>query len=188
MPIITPAYPSMCATHNITHSTKEVIAREISRANNIATDIAMAKKPWKELFVKHNFFCEGYKYYLSIISGSRTKDAQQIWEGLVQSKVRRLVSGIEMSETGVKLAHPFTKGFDRVHKCKSEDEVDKIFQGDLSFQVGETELTTNENGGIGDEGFSKIEASGVNNDENQPLTIYTTTFYVGLELGVQEGP
>jgi hypothetical protein len=32
MPIITPAYPSMCATHNISMSTKAVILRELQRA------------------------------------------------------------------------------------------------------------------------------------------------------------
>ena len=32
MPVITPAYPSMCATHNITSSTQKVILAELSRA------------------------------------------------------------------------------------------------------------------------------------------------------------
>lgn len=31
MPIITPAYPSMCATHNVTQSTKKIIEEEFKR-------------------------------------------------------------------------------------------------------------------------------------------------------------
>ncbi len=68
MPIITPAYPSMCATHNITHSTKEIIIRELKRGGAIADRVMTNKAPWKELFGKHSFFTEGYRYYLSIIA------------------------------------------------------------------------------------------------------------------------
>jgi poly(A) polymerase len=194
MPIITPAYPSMCATHNITHSTKAIIIRELTRCKDLSHAIAAGKKTWKDLFEKHTFFTEGYKYYLSIVAASRTKEAQQIWSGLVQSKVRRLVSGIEMSDTGVELAHPFNKGFDRVHRCKNNDEVDMVFQGDLRFQVFEensevsnsddivmaTEMTTSS---IGNATGSTETANG----ETGPITVYTTTYYVGLELGGADG-
>lgn len=35
MPVITPAYPSMCSTHNVTASTNTVIIEEFNRANEI---------------------------------------------------------------------------------------------------------------------------------------------------------
>jgi poly(A) polymerase len=170
MPIITPAYPSMCATHNITHSTKAVILGEIHRANGICQNILSGKKSWDDLFAKHTFFTDDYKYYLSIVSASRTKEAQQIWSGLVQSKVRRLVSAIEMSDTGVDVAHPFNKGFDRIHWCKDEEEVNKVFQGELNFQISEeklAEVQAAENG---------AEA------ESKPTVVYTTSYYIGLKL------
>lgn len=194
MPIITPAYPSMCATHNITHSTKAIIIRELTRCKDLSHSIAAGKKSWKDLFEKHTFFTQGYKYYLSIVSGSRTKEAQQIWSGLVQSKVRRLVSGIEMSDTGVELAHPFNKGFDRVHRCKTNEEVDMVFQGDLRFQVSEEKLeetksdamiTTTEMSDPSN-GEAK-EFTETSNGESGYLTVYTTSFYVGLELGGADG-
>jgi poly(A) polymerase len=175
MPIITPAYPSMCATHNITHSTKAVILGEIERANGICQDILSAKKAWHHLFEKHTFFTHDYKYYLSIVSASRTKEAQQIWSGLVQSKVRRLVSAIEMSDTGVDVAHPFNKGFDRVHLCKDEEEVSKVFQGELMFQISDEKLAEvlaekSENGAEGESESAK------------PMIVYTTSYYIGLKL------
>lgn len=167
MPIITPAYPSMCATHNITHSTKAVILGEIERANGICQNILSGKKMWHDLFEKHTFFTADYKYYLSIVSASRTKEAQQIWSGLVQSKVRRLVSAIEMSDTGVDVAHPFNKGFDRIHLCKDEEEIGKVFQGELQFQ------TTDEKVAV---------AQGEKTETDKPAVVYTTSYYIGLKL------
>ena len=62
MPIITPAYPSMCATHNVTHSTKTVMTSEFRRAAGIV-DMIMVRSDksaeggnWAELFEKHDFF------------------------------------------------------------------------------------------------------------------------------------
>jgi poly(A) polymerase len=187
MPIITPAYPSMCATHNITHSTKAVILGEINRANGICQNILSGKKMWHDLFEKHTFFTEDYKYYLSIVSASRTKEAQQIWSGLVQSKVRRLVSAIEMSDTGVDVAHPFNKGFDRIHLCKDEEEVNKVFQGELNFQISEEKLAEVQAAQGQAEGEAEKTENGAEpaSDKpaiDKPTIVYTTTYYIGLKL------
>ncbi|ONH70584.1 Poly(A) polymerase [Saccharomyces cerevisiae] len=56
MPVITPAYPSMCATHNITESTKKVILQEFVRGVQITNDIFSNKKSWANLFEKNDFF------------------------------------------------------------------------------------------------------------------------------------
>jgi poly(A) polymerase len=176
MPIITPAYPSMCATHNITKSTKEIIQRELARGGNITDQIMMGKAQWKDLFVKHTFFTQGYKYYLSVISASTTREAQNIWSGLVESKVRLLVVGLEGHES-IALAHPFNKGFERVHECKTEEEIEKAKSGSLEFQVKDVTTET-----VKDEKPNEDEKS-----ENGLSTtfVYTTTYYIGLEL--QEG-
>jgi poly(A) polymerase len=184
MPIITPAYPSMCATHNITHSTKEIILQELQRADRIAAEIGTGKQSWTDLFAKHTFFTGDYKYYLSIVSASRTKEGQQLWSGLVQSKVRRLVHGIEMSDTGVKLSHPYIKGFERVHRCSTEEEIDMVFQGDLRFQVSEEDQVASAESSDG----TPAVANGTTTEANgsvKKLTIWTTTFYVGLELATE---
>jgi poly(A) polymerase len=189
MPIITPAYPSMCATHNITNSTKKVIVRELRRANEITNQIFAGRKQWKDLFERHSFFSEGYKYYLSVIAGSRTKEAQLIWSGLVQSKVRRLVAGIELSDAGVEVAHPFNKGFDRVHRCKDENEENSALQGSLQYQTTEVK-TTDESKDIkqavvaqGDsDNIPMPTGEGLEVNGDGKTTIYTTTYYVGVEL------
>ncbi|PQE13180.1 Poly(A) polymerase protein [Rutstroemia sp. NJR-2017a BBW] len=185
MPIITPAYPSMCATHNITKSTKEIINRELARGGNVTDQIMMGKLPWKELFVKHTFFTKNYKYYLSIISASTTQQAQLIWSGLVESKVRHLVVGLESHES-IALAHPFNKGFEREHKCSSEEEVEKAKEGDLQFQLKEGSTETKEEVNDSDSKNDVKENGEQKADEKKEgMMVYTTTFYIGLEL--QEG-
>lgn len=174
MPIITPAYPSMCATHNITRSTKEIINRELKRGGNITDQIMMGKAQWKDLFVKHTFFTEGYKYYLSIISASTTREAQNTWSGLVESKVRLLVAGLEGHDS-ISLAHPFNKGFERVHECKTDDEIDKAKGGSLEFQIREIPTETTKPNSAANDG-PMVETDG------KKTIVYTTTYYIGLEL------
>lgn len=79
MPIITPAYPSMCATHNITYSTKEIIIRELRAAGDLVDKIFGNQEPWSALFQRHSFFTNGYKYYLAVVSASKSKEAQLSW-------------------------------------------------------------------------------------------------------------
>ncbi|KAF2229415.1 Poly(A) polymerase PAPalpha [Viridothelium virens] len=194
MPIITPAYPSMCATHNISRSTKKVIMREINRAKDVAQDIFAGKRGWKDLFEKHTFFTHEYKYYLNINAASRTKEAQQIWSGLVQSKVRKLILAIESSDAGIAFVQPFTKGFDRVHRCKTDEEIEMVKQGILDFQASDVQTETTDQASdikqsMAAEGEGDIHMPTAENgkpahetDQQGISTIYTTTFYVGIEL------
>jgi poly(A) polymerase len=183
MPVITPAYPSMCATNNITTSTKEVIIRELKAGGIIYGDIYNGRKTWKSLFTRHTFFTSSYKYYLSIIAMTRSHAASQIWSGLVHSKVRRLMMAIENADSGVHIAHPFPDGYDRVHHCKNESQVEDVLHGGVQHvvklseeqikarQEKEKELLENNK-----DPKSTPEVDG------EVQTIYTTTYYIGLEL------
>lgn len=87
MPVITPAYPSMCATHNINDSTKKVILAELERGAHVSNDIFSNKKPWSELFKKHDFFYR-YKFYLTVMASTTGSSEQHLkWSGLVESKL-----------------------------------------------------------------------------------------------------
>lgn len=138
MPVITPAYPQMCATFNITHSNKAVIQRELDHAKDLAIRIAEGTLPWKELFVKHTFFTKGYKYYLAVIVTSKEKEAHKIWSGFVESKVRVLVAGVER-HSSIAIAHPFNKGFDRLHRVKNEEELSAVMDGKMKHIIKEEE-------------------------------------------------
>lgn len=185
MPIITPAYPSMCATHNITRSTKEIIQKELKRGGEISEKIMTGKASWKDLFVKHTFFTQGYKYYLSVITASTSQDAQLKWSGLVESKVRHLVVALEAHQS-IAIARPFNKGFERVHKCKTDEQVDKAKSGSLECQVEEEAAefietkTENDTGAIVKEETSNGDSKA--NGDAQSTMVYTMTHYIGLEL------
>jgi poly(A) polymerase len=187
MPIITPAYPSMCATHNITMSTKKIISNEMKRAAEIVDSIIVGQLQWKDLFSKHTFFTSGYKYYLSIVAASRSREAQLIWSGLVESKIRLLVSSLEQVEA-IHLAHPFNKGFDRVHHCSTEDEVEKIINGDLQFQAKDiktekADLTSVPKHEISTSGsVENSNGTAKSEEETDENTIYTSTYYIGIKL------
>lgn len=183
MPVITPAYPSMCATFNITRSSMTIINRELQRALEISESIMVGKRPWSDLFVKHTFFTAGYKYYISVISASKTKEAHKIWSGYVESKVRMLVQKLEQHPS-IALAHAFNKGYERRHRCKDANEVEQVQEGSLDFLIRDTdaqeEATTNGK----DESTVKEESDGQNEAaESWPMDVYTTTHYIGLELG-----
>lgn len=50
MPIITPAYPSMCSTHNVTLSTQSIMTAEFKRGASmilpvVVFDVANARVP-----------------------------------------------------------------------------------------------------------------------------------------------
>ena len=191
MPVITPAYPCMNSTHNIGQSQKMVILREFKRGEEIMNDIYSGKKQWKELFVRHRFFSETYKHYICIVTAGKTKEAQQAWSGLVQSKLRRLVSGIEQSDAeSVELVQPYNKGFDRVHECPTEDAVDQTLSGSLDCQVSTTQ-TTEESADVKVQTAAQTAADGldipatVNAEETKkegPQSIWTTTYYLGIGL------
>ncbi|KAF2011170.1 Poly(A) polymerase [Aaosphaeria arxii CBS 175.79] len=165
MPIITPAFPSMCATHTIMHSTKGIMMDEFARADAILGSIITGKKTWADLFERHSFFTKDHKYYLSVIAASRTKEAHDLFAGLVQSKTRLLVKGIDDGDAGVDRARPYPKGVDRVHICDTEDQIERIIQGNMEFQVPEGQSVDDLVKGA---------------DERH--IIYTTTFYIGLTL------
>lgn len=118
MPIITPAYPSMCATHNVTQSTLNVMRSEFLRAAETADRIMIGNQGWCELFKGHDFFFR-YKYYLQILASAEGPEQQRRWIGLVESRLRQLVMKLELVE-GVQVAHPFTEIFEHVEEGKQE--------------------------------------------------------------------
>jgi poly(A) polymerase len=125
MPIITPAYPSMCATHNVSRSTFEVIKQELEKGIQVTEEIMLGKRPWRDLFTKHTFFTDGFKYYLVVIASSLKEENHNLWKGLIESKVRLLVNKIE-NHSQIVLARPFIKGFERVHRCTTPAQVDEV--------------------------------------------------------------
>ncbi len=59
MPVITPAYPSMCATHNMLSSTQEaIIVAWVQKRCWSMNDISIRKKEWGDLFCQTWIFLQ----------------------------------------------------------------------------------------------------------------------------------
>ncbi|KAL4880209.1 poly(A) polymerase Pap [Aspergillus karnatakaensis] len=189
MPIITPAYPSMCATHNISASTKSVILRELKRGGDLVDKIWAKQATWNDLFTRHSFFTEDYKYYLGITASSKTKEAESVWSGLVESKVRHLVGALDRKST-IAVAHPFPKGFERTHQVNNGEEGEAVKNGSLKYQdkgiktetTDETKDAAHQAAAQSGREDTEVPAAADNTVNGDSHIIYTTTYYIGLEL------
>lgn len=83
---------------------------------------------------------------------------------------------LEQIET-IKLAHPFNRGFDKVHFCATEEEAISVAHGEIrsvgihdGVKTAETDLK-DQNG----DSESKEE-------DDSKVKVYTTTYYIGLEI------
>ncbi|CAO3649806.1 unnamed protein product [Cunninghamella blakesleeana] len=177
MPIITPAYPSMCATHNVTNSTRTIMIREFDLAAKIVGETMKGNKQWADLFTKSDFF-QTYKHYLQVTASSDSTEAQLKWSGLIESKLRQIVAKLEVMEI-ITLVHPYIKSIDKVHyvtKEEKENTIRGIYPTERTFDLEEGSMETNflekikENSEITEEKLNELEA------------VYTTTFYIGLSI------
>lgn len=66
MPIITPSYPSMCTTHNVTLSSMKIISGELNMAAGIVDRVMIGSASWDDLF-KENIFFQRYEHYIQVI-------------------------------------------------------------------------------------------------------------------------
>ncbi|KAF8311151.1 Poly(A) polymerase [Clavulina sp. PMI_390] len=161
MPIITPAYPAMCSTHNVSASQLQVMTQEFKRGADIAEKIVDLKAGWEELFTKHNFF-HHYHHYLQIVAAADEQESALKWSGKVESQVRQLVLKLEFVE-GLMLAHPYVKGIEHKVFCKSEEELDLVTRG--TFTPAILQQT--------EEDIQDVPGARI---------AYTSTYYVGLGI------
>ncbi|PXF41429.1 Poly(A) polymerase [Gracilariopsis chorda] len=130
MPIITPAYPSMNTTHNVSGSTLEIMKEEIARGLKICQGIEELSKresvegdrkggldAWQDLFKLSEFFVS-YKRFLQIDVSADDKESFKVWKGTVESKLRLLIRNLEECES-VRKVRPYPPGYDNNTKLRA---------------------------------------------------------------------
>ncbi|CAI9756041.1 unnamed protein product [Fraxinus pennsylvanica] len=105
MPIITPAYPCMNSSYNVSTSTLRVMMEEFQRGNEICEAIEASKSSWDILFEPFAFF-EAHTNYLQMDIASETEEDLRNWKGWVESRIRLLTLKIERDTKGVLQCHP----------------------------------------------------------------------------------
>ncbi|KAJ2805027.1 polynucleotide adenylyltransferase [Coemansia helicoidea] len=169
MPIITPAYPSMCATHTVSHSTKQLIVREISHGVGVADRIMRREATWDAMFEKDDFF-RTYKFYLQVNVASTDAEAHNLMHGFLESRLRQYVTRLEHTGMFV-LIHPYMNSFDREHPCATDEDEQQVRAG---LAPEERPAASNTDGdGAGGEAPSS---------DKDGKTVSLTTFYLGLLL------
>ncbi|KAI9268691.1 Poly(A) polymerase pla1 [Sporodiniella umbellata] len=174
MPIITPGFPSMCATHNVTDSTRTIMVNEFVRAGEVVDRIMLGSGIWEDLFQPIDFFSM-YNHYLQVTVSSKSYKTQIQWSGLVESRIRQLVLRLELLEL-LELAHSFMTGVEKTHYCLSEEEQWCIAHSCYSL-VGRSFSTK---GGQDKTQLEKIDLTA--EQKNSMTPVYTTTFYIGLKF------
>lgn len=106
MPIITPAYPCMNSSYNVSISTLRVMMEQFELGNKICQDIELNKAQWSTLFEPYLFF-ESYKNYLQVDIVAEDTDDLLAWKGWVESRLRQLTLKIERDTFGMLQCHPY---------------------------------------------------------------------------------
>jgi len=117
MPIITPAYPGMNSSYNVSTSTLRVMTEQFQQGNKMCEDIEMNKANWSALFDPYPFF-EAYKNYLQVDIVAADQDDLRLWKGWVESRLRQLTLKIERDTFGMLQCHPYpTEYVDNSKQC-----------------------------------------------------------------------
>eukprot|EP01135_Chromosphaera_perkinsii_P002577 Nk52_evm93s224 gene=Nk52_evmTU93s224 len=110
MPIITPAYPSMNSTYNVSQSTLKLMKDEFERGVDISFKIENGEAEWESLFEKATFFTD-YKNYIEVIAVGKDEPSFRLWCGTIESKLRHLVGRLEQVPS-IDYAIPHPTSFD----------------------------------------------------------------------------
>ncbi|XP_047327855.1 nuclear poly(A) polymerase 4-like isoform X1 [Impatiens glandulifera] len=106
MPIITPAYPRMNSSYNVSLSTLRVMMEQFQFGNKICEGIELNKGKWKALFEPYLFF-ESYRNYLQVDIVAADDGDLLAWRGWVESRLRQLTLKIERDTYGKLQCHPY---------------------------------------------------------------------------------
>ncbi|KAG8177053.1 hypothetical protein JTE90_024940 [Oedothorax gibbosus] len=103
MPIITPAYPHQNSTFNVSYSTRTILNDSFKAGLTVLDEVLNGKSSWSKLFQPANFFAM-YKHFIVLTATAPTKKEHLEWYGLVESKIRILITHLERHPS-IKLAH-----------------------------------------------------------------------------------
>ncbi|CAK8994892.1 unnamed protein product [Durusdinium trenchii] len=95
MPVITPAFPSMNSTHNVTETTKRILLDEFKRGFEMVQNVEGNKAEWCDVYAPFPFFQE-FKHFLMIEILAKSEDVYNKFSGWVESKLRILVMQLEV--------------------------------------------------------------------------------------------
>eukprot|EP00475_Leptophrys_vorax_P042319 TRINITY_DN7983_c0_g1_i1.p1 TRINITY_DN7983_c0_g1~~TRINITY_DN7983_c0_g1_i1.p1 ORF type:complete len:787 (+),score=186.65 TRINITY_DN7983_c0_g1_i1:53-2413(+) len=110
-PVITPAYPCMNSTYNVSQATKRIMETEFTRGRDFYAHIVgkvATSKEFEKLFKPTEIFLE-HKDFVQVLAWANNEEDYLSWAGWIESKMRFLISYMD-SAPGVD-AFPFPNAF-----------------------------------------------------------------------------
>jgi len=114
MPIITPSFPCMNSTYNVTETTRRIITAELGRAHQFLTSLDANSyfEPIMEKLTRPPVFLSLFNYYLAIDVKCTNEQAHTKLKGFVESRIRLLLKFLESPASGVQQTRPWPKEFE----------------------------------------------------------------------------
>jgi len=109
MPVITPAFPAMNSTHNVTETTKRILLDEFRRGYEVVKNVENQKCTWKDVHDPFPFFSH-FKNFLWLEVLAKTDGVYVKFSGWVESKLRILMKSLEA--TNGMIIHPNPEQYD----------------------------------------------------------------------------
>jgi poly(A) polymerase len=109
MPVITPAFPAMNSTHNVTETSKRIFLDEFRRGYEVVKEVEAQKSTWDKVYEPPDFFIR-HGQFLWIEVLAQTQEVYLKFSGWVESKLRILIKQLEATKTMI--IHPNPEQFD----------------------------------------------------------------------------
>lgn len=113
--IITPAFPAMNSTYNVSETTKRILMNEFEFFKKFTAIITYSKAincrtnfTWRDFFNEIDFFSY-YSCYLQIDILSKNEEDHKKWQGFVESRLRFLIKFLEDYKQ-IKI-HPYPRDY-----------------------------------------------------------------------------
>jgi poly(A) polymerase len=122
MPIITPSFPCMNSTYNVTETTRRILISEFSRGCEILAKFSKEDVEFNilnELTISPPFLSL-FSHYFVVDVVCQTENAYNKLKGFVESRIRMLLKSLESPNSGqLKFSRPWPKEFDldQSHCC-----------------------------------------------------------------------
>jgi len=89
---------------------------------------------------------------------------------------------------GILLAHPFNSSFDKVHYCTTDDEAAQVATGETIKHLRAESTNLQKTALAAESGIESVENTvGVAHAAKANITVYTSTFYIGLNISLKDG-
>jgi len=103
MPVITPAFPAMNSTYNVTETTKRILLDEFRRGYETVRRVELRQASWSKVHEPFPFF-DRFEHFLWLEVLARHREVYSKFTGWVESRLRMLV--VQLEAVRGMLVHP----------------------------------------------------------------------------------